>query len=276
MSQYSFSTYSIIAMTTETSTTQYSRFIGVYYAIPAIGGFKLEQHFGTIPMVTEMDVEELDLTLALQINVNVRTFNEKIGLFKDASNNNILQSSFDVSSGSFPIQDISFNYQDLLPDIITDNIISVGGFSTIYRDFKRTIINYYEHADEVSLFDVSGTLTLEEPGFTNEDFVDIFTSPNQMGGYDVSGNINIYRISTILQSLYNEDPFNNRSNKTYQEGFIAGDIISLSSGMSIRLDLLSQTPAQLTSLDYTTENETPPILLSKIYTAPLVLHLENL
>ena len=89
MSQYSFSTYSIIAMTTETSTTQYSRFIGVYYAIPAIGGFKLEQHFGTIPMVTEMDVEELDLTLALQIKVNVRTFNEKIGLFKDTSNNNI-------------------------------------------------------------------------------------------------------------------------------------------------------------------------------------------
>ena len=263
-------------MDSETPFNQDSQYIGVYYAVPAIGGFNIEQQFGTIPLVTVLETKELDLTLALQLKVNVRTFNEKIGLIKDASNNAILQTSFDTSDNSFAIQDISFNYQDLIPDIATDNIISVGGFSTMYRDFERNIINYYEHADNVSLFNNSSKSILEGPNFTKDDFVDIFTSINSDGGYDISGEINIYRISTMLQNLYNNDPFQNRANKIYEEGFIAGDIILISSGITIRLDLLSDTPVTLDNIDYTTNNVPPPILLSKLYTVPLVLHLENL
>jgi len=263
-------------MDSETPFNQDSQYIGVYYAVPAIGGFNIEQHFGTIPLVTVLETKELDLTLALQLKVNVRTFNEKIGLIKDASNNTILQTSFDTSDNSFAIQDISFNYQDLIPDIATDNIISVGGFSTMYRDFERNIINYYEHADNVSLFNYSSKSILEGPNFTKDDFVNIFTSINYDGGYDISGEINIYRISTMLQNLYSNDPFQNRANKIYEEGFIAGDIILISSGITIRLDLLSETPDELGNIDYTSNNLPPPILLSKLYTVPLVLHLENL
>ena len=262
-------------MDSETHLNQDSQYIGVYYAIPAIGGFNIEQHFGTIPLVTVLETKELDLTLALQLNVNVRTFNEKIGLIKDASNNTILQTSFDTSNNSFPIQDISFNYQDIMPDITTDNIISVGGFSTMYRDFERNIINYYG-VDNVSLFNDSSRTILEGPNFTKNDFVDMFTTTNSDGGYDISGQINIYRISTMLQNLYNNDPFQNRVNKTYEEGFIAGDIILISSGITIRLDLLSDTPDTLDNIDYTSNNVPPPILLSKLYTVPLVLHLDNL
>ena len=163
-----------------------------------------------------------------------------------------------------------------MPDITTDNIISVGGFSTMYRDFKRNIINYYEHADNVSLFNDSSRTILEGPDFTKNDFVNIFTTVNSDGGYDISGQINIYRISTMLQNLYNNDPFQNRVNKTYEEGFIAGDIILISSGITIRLDLLSDTPDTLDNIDYTSNNVPPPILLSKLYTVPLVLHLDNL
>ena len=263
-------------MDSETPFNQDSQYIGVYYAIPAIGGFNIEQHFGTIPLITYLETKELDLTSALQLKVNVRTFNEKIGLVKDASNNAILQTSVDTSDNMFSIQDISFNYQDLMPDITTDTIISVGGFSTMYRDFERNIINYYEHADNVSLFNDSSRAILEGPDFTKNDFVDMFTTTNSDGGYDISGQINIYRISTMLQNLYNNDPFQNRVNKTYEEGFIAGDIILISSGITIRLDLLSETPDALGNIDYTSNNLPPPILLSKLYTAPLVLHLENL
>lgn len=263
-------------MDSETFYNQNARYIGIYYAIPAIGGFSIEQHFGTIPLITELETKELDLTLALQLKVNVRTFNEKIGLIKDASNNIILQTSFDTSDNLFPIQDISFNYQDLMPDITADNIISIGGFSTMYRDFKRNIINYYEHADNVSLFNNSSRTILEGPDFTKQDFVNIFTTVNSVGGYDISGEINLYRISNILDNLNNNDPFQNRTNKTYEDGLIAGDIISISYGITIRLDLLSNIPDALDNMNYTSNNEPPPILLSKLYTVPLVLHLDNL
>ena len=261
-------------MNDENTSEQDISFNDVYY-IPAVGGIHIEQRFGTIKL-TKIEAQDLDLTLALQLKVNVRTFNEKLGLNKDASNNTIIQSGIDSSNNSFHIDDISFNYQDLMPYITTDNIISVGGCSTIYRDFKRSIINYYEHADNVSLFDQSSNMVLNEPEFTKADFVNIFTTINSDGGYDISGQIHIYRISGILTQLNSNDPFNNRTNKTYEDGFIAGDLISLSEGISIQLVLLSKIPNPINDIDYTPENEPPPILLSKMYITSLVLHLENL
>lgn len=261
-------------MSTETEDKYDTPLTDVYY-IPSIGWFNIEQNFGTIPL-NKVTIQDLDLTLALQLKVNVSTFNEKIGLIKDASNNTIIQSSFDSSNNVFPIDDISFNYQDILPDITTDNVISVGGFSSMYRDFKRNIINYYEHADNVSLFNDTSKMILEEPDFTNDDFVDIFTTINSDGGYDISGQIAISRISDILSNLYVKDPFLNRTDKTYEDGFIAGDLILLSSGISIRLDLLSKIPNPVQDLNYTSDNVPPQILLSKIYTTSLVLHLANL
>lgn len=261
-------------MNDENTSEQDLSYNDVYY-IPATGGIYIQQHFGTIEL-SQIKTQDLDLTLALQLKVNVRTFNEKIGLIKDASNNTIIQSEFDNSNNSFPIDDISLNYQDLMPDITADNIISVGGFSTMYRDFKRNIINYYEHADNVSLFNSSSRTILEGPDFTKQDFVNIFTTINSDGGYDISGEIQLYKISTILNNLNNYDPFHNRTNKLYEDGFIAGDLILLTEGISIHLVLLSNIPTPINDMNYTPENEPPPILLSKLYINSLVLHLENL
>jgi len=261
-------------MNDETVSEEDLSFNDVYY-IPATGGIHIEQHFGTI-LLSNTNTLDLDLTLALQLKVNVRTFNEKLGIIKDASNDTIIQSTFDSSNNSFQTDDILFNYQDFIPYITTDNVISVGGFSTIYRDFKRSIINYYEHADNVSLFNQTSKNILDEPEFTKNDFVNIFTTINLDGGYDVSGQLHIYRISNILNQLYNNDPFDNRTNKTYENGFIAGDLISLTDGITIQLHLLSKVPNPIDDINYTPDNEPPPILLSKIYRNSLVLHLENL
>ena len=188
-------------MSTETETEdKYDTPLTDIYYIPSIGWFNIEQHFGTIPL-EEVTIQDLDLTLALQLKVNVRTFNEKIGLIKDASNNTIIQSSFDSSNNVFSIDDISLNYQDILPDIITDNVISVGGFSSMYRDFKRNVINYYEHADNVSLFNNISKVILDEPEFTKDDFVNIFTNINSDGGYDISGQIYISEVSNTLTGV---------------------------------------------------------------------------
>jgi hypothetical protein len=258
------------------NSNQSSQYIGIYYAIPAIGGFHIEQNFGgPIPIVTDISAKDLDLTLALQLRINVKSFNDKLGIIKDASNNIVISSPLDISGGSFPTF-ISFNFIEFIQDIIIDNVISVGSFNTIYSDFRRDVINYYQLAKQVSVFDPSGESQYSGIGeFTKEDFVQLFSIDPSSNLYnDISGNMNIYYIPQLMKQLYENDPFNNRSNKTEEHGFLAGDIIMLENGISIRLDLINKPVIPLQSIDIS--NNEPMVVLSKIYTTPLVLHLDNL
>jgi len=257
-------------------TNQHSRYIGIYYAIPAIGRFNIEQHFGgPIPILGSSPAKDLDLTLALQLRINVKTFNDKLGIIKDA-NNIVTSSPLDVSNGEFPLY-ISFNYQELVTDITIDNVISVGSFSNMYSDFRRDVINYYQLSKYVSIFDPSGESQYSNNGeFTKNDYVNLFSTNGSSNMYnDISGNINIYFIPELLVELNEKNPFNNRNNKTVEDGFIAGDIIFIEKGISIRLDLLNDSIIPLNGMTDISNNE-PAIILSKIYTAPLVLHLDDL
>ena len=259
------------------NSNQTSQYIGIYYAIPAIGGFHIEQYFGgPIPIITDVSARDLDLTLALQLRINVKTFNDKLGIIKDASNNIVISSPLDISGGSFPTY-ISFNFLEFIPDIIIDNVISVGSFNTIYSDFRRDVINYYRLGKQVSIFDPSGESQYSGIGeFTKEDFVQLFSIDTSSNLYnDISGNMNIYYIPQLIDQLYKNDPFNNRSNKTKEHGFLAGDIVFLENGISIRLDLINKSITPLGSISDISNNE-PMVVLSKIYTTPLVLHLDNL
>ena len=83
----------------------------------------------------------------------------------------------------------------------------------------------------------------------------------------------IYFVPQLLTSITTKDPFNNRSNKTTNDGFIAGDIVLLSEGISIRLDLSLKPVEPLPGIDM---SNNPISLLGKVYTAPLILHLDNL
>lgn len=264
-------------MDSETFYNQNSRYISVYYAIPAIGGFNIEQHFGgPIPVLTDMPANDLDLTLALQLRINVKTFNDKLGIVKDASNNTVISSPFDISGGSFPTP-ISFDFNEFIPDITDDNIISLGNFSTMNSDFRRNIVNYYQLSKGVNVFDPSGESQNESNTLTNNEFIDLFSSdPSSNAINDISGNMYIYYIPQLMSGLYENDPFNNRSNKTIEHGFIAGDIIFLVNGFSVRLDLLSESVPPISGVTGTNINYDSMIILSKTYTAPLVLHLDNL
>lgn len=266
-------------MSTETITNKSSQFIGIYYAIPAIGGFNIEQHFGgPIPITTNLPVRDLDLTLALQLKVNVKAFNDKLGIIKDASNNIVTSSPFDISGGEFPTV-ISFDFTEFISDITLDNVISVGSFNTIYSDFRRDVINYYQLGKDVNIFDPSGESQYTTNGeFTKDDFLRLFSTDGSSNmTNDLSGNMSIYYIPQLLNNLYENDPFNNRNNKTIEHGFIAGDIVLLENGISIRLDLINEsvTPIDI-DISNTEINFGRTIVLSKIYTTPLVLHLDNL
>lgn len=266
-------------MSTETTTNKSSQFIGIYYAIPAIGGFNIEQHFGgPIPITKNLQVKDLDLTLALQLNVNVKRFNDKLGIIKDASNNIVTSSPFDISGGTFP-RIISFDFSEFSSDITPDNVISVGSFNTMYSDFRRDVINYYQLGKEVNIFDPSGESQYTTNGeFTKDDFIQLFSIDGSSNMYnDLSGNMSIYYVNELLNGLYENDPFNNRNNKTIEHGFIADDLVLLENGISIRLDLMCEavTPINI-DISNTENNFDRKIVLSKIYTAPLVLHLDDL
>jgi hypothetical protein len=265
-------------MSTEIQNNEFLKYTGVYYAIPAIGGFNIQQHFGgPIPIITDIPVKELDLTLALQMKVDVHKFNEKLNIFVDGSNN-LISSPLDTSGGSFP-NFITFQFQDIIQDLAPETIVSMGSFSGIYLDFRRSIVNYYKLSSGVSIFDTSGETQYNEGNFTKNDFINLFaiTPLTSETNSDISGNMSIYYIPQLMQNLYENDPFLNRSNKTINEGFAVGDVILLESGITIRLDLYNKAVTPITGTDISNNiNYKEMILLSKSYNAPLVLHLEDL
>jgi hypothetical protein len=257
-------------MSGEITNGSYFQFFNKYHVIPAIGGFNIDQHFGgPVKVYASVETKEIDFTLALQLRVNVRTFNEKLGLVKDASNNVIISSPFDIPNGTFP-DDIVFTFQDFIPDLNVDNIIGVGSFINIYSDFRRSIVNYFSVSTSANIFNPSEEEQYTGE-FTKEKFVDLYSASDKP--VDISGEMYIYFVSQLLTSLTSNNIFNNRSNKTINDGFIAGDVVLLSEGISIRLDLFLKPVEPLPGIDM---SNNPISLLGKVYTAPLILHLDNL
>lgn len=256
----------------------FSKFLSIYYAIPAIGGFNIEQHLpGPIPLETLIPAKEIDLTLSLQLRVDVNVFNNKLNILKDASYN-VISSPFDVSGGSFPTT-ISCEFTEFIPSITIDNILSIGNLETLHSDFRRTVVNYYLLDTNTPIFDVSGETLVEDNKFTKEDFLNLFTNmgnSNNLGG-EITGGLTILYIPELMVSLYDTDPFQNRVNKTLDNGFLAGDIITIQNGINIRMDLYSKAVQPLVGLPpELTVNYDQMKILSKNYNVPLTLHLDNL
>jgi hypothetical protein len=257
-------------MSGEITNESFFQFVSNYQVIPAIGGFSIEQQFGgPVKVYESVETKDIDFTLALQLRVDVRTFNEKLGLIKDPSNNVIISSPLDISNGKFP-DDITFTFQDFIPDLSVDNVISVGSFSNIYSDFRRSIVNYFAVSSFTTVF---GSVDEQKytGEFTKEKFVELYSVSD--APVDISGIMYIYFVPQLLTSITTNDPFNNRSNKTINDGFIAGDIVLLSKGISIKLDLSLEPVQPLPGIDI---SNNPISLLGKIYTAPLILRLDNL
>jgi hypothetical protein len=260
-------------MSNETQHANFFQFIGEYSVIPASGGFNVEQQFGgPIKVYKQSESVDVDMTLALQLKINVRTFNEKLGIIKDLSNDVVISSPLDAPDGVFPM-DISFSFQDFIPDIIVDNIISLGNFSHIYSDFRRNIVNFYSLNTYSNVFD-SWSEEQQKDDLTKEVFVELFDK-NGVYSNSITGIMSIYFVRPLLESMLAKDPFNNRTNKTINDGFIAGDIVLLTDGISIKLDLsLKEVPPLPEFADISVN--TPVSLLGKVYEVPLLLYLENL
>lgn len=256
-----------------------SSYIDISYAIRAGGGFYMEQFFGEIPYIGSIgtDLTQIyDLTNTLQIDYDVRIFNEKIGIFKDSSNNTIIDSTNSLIRDGFSGDNISISADDLLNHISDTQITSLGKYSTLYTDFIRKTNTYFGYADGFArIFDTSGTQDVLTTPFSTQDIVNILKQTVIDGSnntvYKLSGVINIYQLTNLLSYMALNDPFSNRSGKTQFDGFFAGDRILIENGITISLDITTYDADYITLPSSTTST-----ILQHIVNAPLLLTLQNL
>ena len=251
----------------------------ISYAIRAGGGFHMEQYLGEIPYMGSVgtDLTQIyDLTNTLQIDYDVRIFNEKIGIYKDLSNANIIDSTNSVISDNLNSGNIVLSANDFLNNISAAQITSMGKYSTIYSDFIRKTNTYFGYADGFArIFDASGTADVSFNTFSAEDLLPILKQRHIDGSgnnvYKLSGTVNLYQLTNILVFMAFNNPFSNRIGKTQYDGFFAGDRILVETGITISLSVSTY------NADYITDPvSSNAIILQHVVNAPLLLTLKNL
>lgn len=259
------------------------------YAFEATGGFTMERGFDTIKLAEQTAPVYVDVTDAVQIKMDVLTFNNKLGLF-------------DSITDSFANDEISLSSEELTAGVTADSqIISVGKYSTLYSDFQSYVASYFGLAGGFSsLFTAASEFAIDrvDPQTANEfnaaSFIALLTASAQdpSGRYisDLSGSITISNIAKLLKYSVDGNVFGNRNpedtNWGVENGFVAGDLIWVPAGTTITLKLAIDPEAlaplnnvsasQSTTVGegiFTQTTEATTELITRVVTAPLLIKL---
>ena len=249
-------------------------------AIDATGGFTVDISLSDIEVIKQNPIREFDLTETLQLDFDVRIFNEKIGLTKDASNITVLDSSFNIVTETFPNTTVNITFEEFKNNLVSSQITSLGKFETIYSDFKQYINHYFYYSNLFPSLLKSGDATdISNGSIDNDKFIQLLNGQyiNSDGQTidNFAGSINIYDINTSLSYISTDNPFNNRivsSDLSYSmsDGFISGDLILVNPGMNIELKLIVDQQSFITDPCYNL------FTLSTTTEAPILLRLANL
>ena len=223
----------------------YPVYTGIYYALEGLGGYDMEEGIHNVELIPSDTLNQYDVTGSVQIYMDVRFFNEKIGLYKDAYNQNILSSSFNPITSHFPQDTITISSNEFLQNVRIPNIISVGKLETLYVDFIQYVNNYFSYANGCSsIFNPASQIDINGGVFDANQLITILngkTLDTATGQYvnDLSGSITILSINQMLQNLVLANPFNNRPDGSYtlRDGFIENDLIFIKTGIKISLNV---------------------------------------
>jgi len=180
---------------------------GLFYAFDASGGFHLAEGIAKVDLAAQSDLELFDLTNCVQVMMDVRLFNQKLGVMKDLSSNtavlNILDGSnnwtypyttlntsynpktqiFSDTSGN-QVDSVSINALEFSTDISNGgnmSILSVGVLATLYDDFDDYVKQYFGYAGGfASLFESAGTFEIGE-GFNETKLFNLITDASNNG-----------------------------------------------------------------------------------------------
>ncbi len=238
-------------------------------------------------------LERYDTTDALHVMFDVKTFNHKLGLCKDASFN-IVNTSF--NGIQFPIDHVKLSASEFLNGLNENQIISVGKFSTMYRDFEEYVEQYFNYRGRRSMFN---SKTISDEIIDAKGLLLVLSHGSHDIGYgmsvgDISGSITVSNINTVIRSAIVSDVFKNRAHKTHADGFLSGDLIFVPNGMRLKLnvnihapnpvsanmDILNRLTAELGTIKprylITTETVTSPTNISRTIQVPILIRLSNI
>ena len=200
---------------------------GFYYVIPGIGGYSIEEQFNTI-QINPIQITSYDITNALQVLYDVGEFNIKLG-------------NYNSNTSMYENNNISLNAYDFKTHMTENQVISVGKYSTLYSDFSSYVNGLFGYTNgfSMSLFSANTDLPMV---FNAAEFINIINSQSidSSGSYinDLSGEIQINNVSSIIQTAISSNIFNNRDpsmNYTMNNKFVAGDLIYIPSGTTVKL-----------------------------------------
>lgn len=245
---------------------------GFYYAFYGSGGFTMDQCFNTIKLQQQNPLLRYDVTKAVQVRFNVRTFNEKIGLYKAWNNVDIEESAFNSVTDKFPQNSITINASEFLAGMSAAQVLSVGAYETMYSDYIQFVNTYFGYAGgfsslfaDASEFDINGGV------FNADSFMNIITPYTTEGGENVKpleGSITINDINNLLKFAIDGNVFKNRTpqvmdaidasasdtgydasgfsyahslyktNFGMADGFVHGDLIFIPAGTTVKLHVV--------------------------------------
>lgn len=236
------------------------------YALTATGGFEMERGFDTIKFREADAIATYDVTDAVQVLFDVATFNAKLGLVKDATNENIVSSTFDAVSDSFrdganEVTAVSVSAAEFITGIASNGlqVFSVGKYATLYSDFRNYVSSYFGFDGGFSsLFAAASEFAIDTDNhFDGASFARLLRGEtiDPSGHYisDLSGSITVSNLTKLLRYAVDTNCFGNRtpnvdpsgtsvdpsynSNYGVEDGFIAGDLIWIPAGTTITLNL---------------------------------------
>jgi photosystem II stability/assembly factor-like uncharacterized protein len=224
--------------------TNGSTYSGSLYVYDTSGGFSLDQTLPQINLNNMSPVTQYDVTDAVQIYFSVRTLNDKIGIYKDASNNKVVELLFDLSTDNLLVDSINITTTDFLQNVNVPSMLSLGSLSTLYTDFDTTVKTYFGDPYGFSTFFAAEDYFVNGGIFDASAFVGIvngFTF-NIAGSFvsDLAGEVTINDLNNHLRYITATNAFNNRpssDNYDITEGFVAGDLIFIPNGIKITLSV---------------------------------------
>jgi hypothetical protein len=262
------------------------------YGIPAFGvGFDRDKlRFLTnivglgvyIPETTAV-IPAFDPTQAISLVMDVRELNSRLGIVKDELNNQILRTTYKSKEDRHEVDAITMNATDFFGAVAVDpSGTAVGTFIDIPADFQAFVTAFSREYSPIG--------PLFSQGYTfDADAVSVMLTltPTVQGGGITTvahhGELIIDNIASNLRSVIKTNLFNNRTriattegtagdefdstNYGVRDGFIAGDMIHLSKGVSITIGLRYFHPFSKT---------VGSVLLKKTYeSVPILLRLIN-
>lgn len=282
---------------------------GAKYAFLATGGYQMERGFDDIRAYPKDQINRYDVTDAIQVSFDVKTFNEKLGLYKDISNVDVVSTSFNKVSDTFAVDSISLLSNEFVSGLSVERIMSVGKYSTMYSDFVNYVKTYFGYNGGFSsLFNAASEFEINSGVFDASAFMNLITgsAETESGAYvrDLSGSITISNINKLLRYAVDANVFGNRNggntasdptnrnNYGVADGFIDGDILWIPAGTTVKLNLdidaesfapvnnigpvnISQE-TNLTNGNFTTNTSSTTTNISRVLTAPLMIKMINL